>query len=328
MTVMARKRQALGSGIDQKTGAAVAIAVGTVRIRERAKPASNKAFGAEAFGRKRVIEINMLIEHRHPRGIPEHDDDDDGYLFPVAHALHCGRRNDGEFVTKLTCWIRERMPWAAGRAQRIVDALKVKLHPRADHMTAAGVAGYLRTTEAEKRDLKLSTIGIYGMTAVAYDVWLADEKRRRDRERKARKRLGAPSRSEWLSANRKNREKQWKELGISRAEWYRRLKKARETGCSVHDETTDETGCSAHGETGCSTPIVIRLAAEQPVSNVPIEPSVDDLAPGGGAERPSAERVPQTDPKTIDGSGAETTGRSRAGLTHTQGDLFTPDTEK
>lgn len=289
MTAAPKPAVSRGYAVDPSTGKTITVAMGTIKLRQRANPAGNKSFGADAFGRKRVVEINRLIDDRYPAGIPEHDDDDDGFLFPVAHAMHCGRSSDDEFASKLRDWIVRRMPWAAGRAGNLVGRLQARLHPRADHMTAAGVAGFLRSTEREKRELKLSTIGIYGMTAADYETWLIEERRRRDRERKSKPdRL---SRAQWLEANATNRERPWEAEGISRATYFRRQK------------ATGETGCSKHGETGCSTPIVLRPGTEQPVSNAPLAPSLADVVAGtgGGASPPT--RCSQQTPGRLMGAG-------------------------
>lgn len=285
----APKPAARGYAIDPSTGKTTAVAMGTIKLRQRAKPAGNKSFGAEAFARKRVIEINRLIDDRYPEGIPEHDDDDDGFLFPVAHALHCGRSSDDEFTSKLRDWIVRRMPWEADRAGELVDRLKARLHPRAGHMTAAGVAGFLRSTEREKRELKLSTIGIYGMTAGDYETWLIEERRRRDRERKAR--TDRTSRTEWLEANATNRQRPWEAEGISRATYFRRQK------------ATGETGCSKDGETGCSTPIVVRQGTEQPVSKARLAPSLADVLAGAGGGASPPTRCSKQTPGHLTGAG-------------------------
>jgi hypothetical protein len=275
--------RARGVAVDRSTGEAVTLSTGNVQLRERAKPKGNTEFGPQSFGRKRVKEINLVIDFRHPDGIPEHDDDDDGFWFPVAHAMFCGRRTDAEFAAKLLAWIKNRMPWAAERAQQFVDGFRSRFNPRADHLTAASIAGYLRTTEREKRELKLSTIGIYGMTAAEYKTWLAEERKRRDRERKDRQ-----PRSEWLKANASsiNRQRPWETEGISRATYFRRVKWERETGYS----SDDETGCSKYGETEYSTPIQPSLGREHLVSNAAPAPSpstADPVAVGSPLRRKS-----------------------------------------
>jgi hypothetical protein len=97
------------------------------------------------------------------------------------------------------------------------------------------LARWLGVTYAHRQELGLTTIG-------AIDVNKHERKRRRkERDRMAQERRrrerGAESRAEWLAVNALSRTKPWETIGMSRAQWYRRRKRAasavNETGPST-----------------------------------------------------------------------------------------------
>lgn len=262
---MTKPKPSRGFAIDGRTGRAATIAHGAVKLRERAKPPGNPNLNNLKFGRLRIAEIGRVADLRCPGGVlPEIDLDDDGFLFCASHALFLIRRSEVDFDTRLHSWIERRMPWARDRAQQLVDKFRSRFNFRSQHLRARTVAKILNIKECERRELRLTTIAVAGLTADEYAAWLIDERKRRRRERDANK-PGKQTREAWQAANAISRGKPWLAEGVSRATWFRH-KKLRETGVVTHGETGAVTH-SDRRETGAVAPIESLLAATAPVSN-------------------------------------------------------------
>jgi hypothetical protein len=121
--------------------------------------------------------------------------------------------------------IKARAPWLTVVEHEDLLQLVIR-SPRL--WSARALAIQLNLTEAERRALKVHTIGSVDMTPEERQQQrkLQD----RARKRKARRTKGAKSRQRWLAANSKSREKPWLELGMGRSAYYKHLKAGRLTG--------------------------------------------------------------------------------------------------
>jgi hypothetical protein len=166
----------------------------------------------------RIAELRRLFLDRYGRTLP---DDDAGRDDVMVMAHHLARRHtDPERIHN---WIELNAPWMAadesGEIVRQVVARPFKW--RADKLAAR-----LRLTEADRRRLRIRTIGAVDMTK--QERQQARQLRQRQRDRARRRSRGAKPRTEY-EANSVNRTKPWIALGMSRATWYRR----RETSVSA-----------------------------------------------------------------------------------------------
>jgi hypothetical protein len=118
--------------------------------------------------------------------------------------------------------IKARAPWLTVVEHEDLLQLVIR-SPRL--WSAQALAIQLNLTEAERRALKVRTIGSVDLTP--------EERQRqrklhdRARKQKARRTKGAKSRDEWLAAHSKSREKPWLALGIGRSAYYKDLKAGR-----------------------------------------------------------------------------------------------------
>jgi hypothetical protein len=163
----------------------------------------------------RISELCRLFRARYGALLPEDDAGRDDALIMAHHLAH---RPDAE--RRIKAWLQTFAPWmASDEAQSLIrDVLANALRWRAD-----ALAKRLNLTEAERRHLRITTIG-------AIDAGRAERiarrcKHARDREQQRRRAKGATSRSEY-EANSITRAKPWVALGISRRTWYRRGKPA------------------------------------------------------------------------------------------------------
>ncbi|KRR26481.1 hypothetical protein CQ14_03060 [Bradyrhizobium lablabi] len=210
----------------------------------------------------RLREIERLIKHRH--GTLPDTDDADVYLVPVARCFIKILRDKGPAATapeisdRLALWCGRWAPnITAGQIAGVVD--EALDNPRFDRDDDLGAA--LRLTYAERRRLKLKTIGSYDINRAGRQRLAKDRKRERDRLRAAEKRLanGALPRAVY-EAQSLSRARPWEQLGISRATFMRRRKKASEAGIpletsasphpsSIHERRTCLTGTGGADET-------------------------------------------------------------------------------
>jgi hypothetical protein len=155
----------------------------------------------------RCKELNRLFTYRYGRVLP---DDDAGWDDARIMVHHLGK------LTRDTDWRINN--WLDLRAPRMTDGDRAKLLAEVQDKPRRWSAAKLGLTDAERRHLKITTIG-------AIDVPKAERaKRRKELDRKAkveqRRAAGVRPRAEFLAKSLCNT-KPWVALGMSRASWYR-----------------------------------------------------------------------------------------------------------
>jgi hypothetical protein len=181
--------------------------------------------GADAFSASRcdgcATSKTSFIRHGHC--LPD-TDDVDIFLFQAAYCyLHfmwrktCKKPTRTALRERLSLWCERWAPDSSILTQDLVvrDVLQ---HPRFDN--ADDCAGHLRLSLEERRQLRITTIGVFGMSKHQ-----RAKLRNRIKAERRRRRHGAVPRTEYL-ANSLSRTQPWRVLGISRATWFRH----RETG--------------------------------------------------------------------------------------------------
>jgi hypothetical protein len=167
----------------------------------------------------RIAELRRLFTARYGRTLP---DDDAGRDDVVVMAHHLARRQ-GDARRNIRNWIELHAPWMAADeiASTTAHVTANPIRWRADKLAIR-----LHLTEAERRRLRICTIGAIDVTKA--ERKLARKLRQRQRDRARRRARGAKPRTEY-EATSVNRTKPWLALGISRATWYR----TRETSASA-----------------------------------------------------------------------------------------------
>jgi hypothetical protein len=167
----------------------------------------------------RIAELRRLFTARYGRTLP---DDDAGRDDVQVMAHHIARRQ-GDAGKRIRSWIELQAPWMS---EREIADLVDRVTARPIRWRADKLAQRLHLTEAERRRLRICTIGSIDVTKA--ERKLARKLRQRQRDRARRRARGAKPRTEY-EATSVNRTKPWLALGISRATWYR----TRETSASA-----------------------------------------------------------------------------------------------
>jgi hypothetical protein len=155
----------------------------------------------------------------------------------VLHARHVGAAETEDFSRWLIAWVwynpsAEDQIWSVMEAAKRMggeiteaeaSAITEEASIRRKHLSADSLARFLGVTYAQRQALRLTTIGSVNVKKRARK----ELRKRRDRIAKEKKRraLGMRPQSESLSATQP-----WREMGMSRAAWYRRNKTRSETG--------------------------------------------------------------------------------------------------
>ncbi|WP_154071133.1 hypothetical protein [Bradyrhizobium lablabi] len=123
---------------------------------------------------KRINELERYLSHRYGHHLP---DDDAGREDLVILANHVAQ-NRHDPRAKILGFIRRWAPWmVATEAEALAD--KVLKKPR--RYRAKTLGGLLRLAEDERINLNIETIRPFGRT----DADMVEDKKRKDRERKA-----------------------------------------------------------------------------------------------------------------------------------------------
>jgi hypothetical protein len=168
------------------------------------------------FARRRINEIEKLIQHWHDGLVPD-TDDADRYVWVVAQ--HLGQINRETVEDELLGWCER---WAPDfPADQITDIAK-RAAKNPHRFGADKLAELLGVKKAERQALGLTTIGAVDYTAQQRAAERAEKKRAREceRARKRRRELGMQTRSQYL-AGRLSKKKPWERQGISRRTWER-----------------------------------------------------------------------------------------------------------
>jgi hypothetical protein len=159
----------------------------------------------------RIAELRRLFQARYGRTLP---DDDSGRDDVLVMAHHLARRQ-GDVAKLIRSYIELSAPWMTSAE---IDVTTATVIARPLKWRADKLAQRLGVTEAERRWLRICTIGSVDMTAAERKQ--ARKLRHRLRQRSRRRTRGAKPRDEY-EANSISRTKPWLALGISRASWYR-----------------------------------------------------------------------------------------------------------
>src|SRR5262249_13232521 len=117
---------------------------------------------------------------------------------------------------KMLAWLELAAPWMQpSDAAALVDAVLAK--PR--RWKADTLAKRLGLTDAMRRALNIRTIGASDMTKAERQA--ARRERKREAQRRRRRLRGQQPRTEYLE-NSLTHTQPWKQVGLSRATWYRR----------------------------------------------------------------------------------------------------------
>jgi hypothetical protein len=158
----------------------------------------------------RIHDLNKLARFRYGRDfvLP---DTADGRALAMAMITHQPYK-PSEWLDR---FCGERAPWLDP------DEIDRKaLRPK----KAAALGQDLNLEAVERLILKICSIRPYDMTCGELTAWLKKRKRRRDAiTKQARRRIaGKQSRAEYLASHAKSRTKPWQQLGLTRAQFYRK----------------------------------------------------------------------------------------------------------
>jgi len=167
-------------------------------------------------GALRAKELQRLFRHRYGYALPDNDLGRDAALI-IAHVL-AGRRDDPQRLVEN--YLELQAPWMS---RTEIDGLIGIVLPKPRWERAAKLGNRLNLTRAERSHLKIRTIRAAGTT----EKMMIDDRKEKDRlyQEHRRRAAGAKPRAEY-EANSVTSNKPWRELGISRATYYDRKKKA------------------------------------------------------------------------------------------------------
>jgi hypothetical protein len=176
----------------------------------------------------RLHELTNLLRHRHGRGLDT--DDADIILVPIARILfrrfaNSGRvASDENLTAELMAYCKQHTPLIP-RQMVVSMAVEAMARPELENKFTLGLRVML--TNKEHDQLHIGTFRPFDLTPHQFEQARKQKRRDQDRARKTAKRLQMGMRP-W--AQSLSRIKPWKQEGISRAKYYRRMKRERETG--------------------------------------------------------------------------------------------------
>jgi hypothetical protein len=203
-------------------------------------PVAHYRFCKEAIGmskveiirRLRLGDLQKTLRSRYRHTLP---DDDAGRedLFDLLLPISLGPEHGRRMKNAIEIWV----PWMdADETSALIDRInRMPIYER--KVSARRLGERMRITNEEREFLKLKTLKPFDMT----DQQLKEQRRAKERARKkrARQRTGSKPREASLV-----RQKPWIAEGISRATWFRKRTKGRETNSSAKQKS-HETNSSA-----------------------------------------------------------------------------------
>jgi hypothetical protein len=192
-----------------------------------------------AVHRVRLGHVGKLLLDRYGPELPDDDaGDDDLFILLNIKAMACKpERREKALLNEIGL----RAPWLpADKAQK----LATRISDKPLKFTSETLGQRLNLDNATRERLRIWQIRPVDLDDEGLKQRRRQRRQQQDRERKLRKRQ-LQNRTEWLKANSKQRTKPWLEMGISRASYYRRQAKSRETRCSAKPVKKSETGLSA-----------------------------------------------------------------------------------
>ena len=173
------------------------------------------------LGKHRLREIEKVIRSRHGVFVPDPcDTEDRGFcLAYVRCAAKAGTKQN------MKDWCARWAPWVTVLELEEISSQAGKV---SGMLPADVVAKMLHVTYSERSRLSLKTIGACDVSRHHRDKLAKERKRERDRKRQEAKRR-AEGRVDRKSqqAQTKTAIKPWKEMGVSRATYYRRLRETK-----------------------------------------------------------------------------------------------------
>lgn len=162
----------------------------------------------------RVAELSRLFSRRYGEVLP----DDDAGRDDAALMAHHLAQLSGDPRKRVMGFIELRCPWMpiAEAKALLLETIDKPRRWRADKL-----AWRLRLTHAERAALKITTIG--AIDKPKSQRWQERQERTRLAKLQRRRQAGSKPRAEYLATV--SHGKPWKALGISRATWFRRLKR-------------------------------------------------------------------------------------------------------
>jgi hypothetical protein len=184
-------------------------------------------------------------------------DDADIYLLPVARCYHKILADKGKQVSvemlldRLGLWCDTWAPHLT--PDQVADVVDRVLDGPSIFENDDELGKRLRVSYADRRRLKLRTIGAYDVNRKSRKKLQRAEKRRRDRldAEKRRRANGAMPRAQY-EANSLSKTKPWERMGISRAKYYRLPPEQRiETSASPHPSISMSDGLVSRSQSNC-----------------------------------------------------------------------------
>ncbi len=166
----------------------------------------------------RAGEVKRILLDRYGRFLPNNGSGRDAIQL-VAECLVLVR---GDVRQKIEGFIVTHAPWAVHEIDAVTEAAVVA----ARWLSPDEMAWRIALSVADRKRLRIRTIGAVGVTARQRKT--QQKNTRAEREAERRRDAGAKSREDYLVGSL-SRTEPWKQLGISRAQWYRRRKRQDET---------------------------------------------------------------------------------------------------
>jgi hypothetical protein len=167
----------------------------------------------------RVADIRRWLHHLYGFTLPNNDAGRDAAFVMCCHLARCP-----DAPKRIRNWLSLLAPWMPPSER---EALLARVIARPFRWSADVLAHVLGgVTDDDRQRFSLGTIGAVDVPKAEREARRRERKRERDTAR--RRGRGAKPRAVY-EANSVNRAKPWLALGISRATWFRRREKERET---------------------------------------------------------------------------------------------------
>jgi hypothetical protein len=213
-----------------------------------AAPRSSHRYRRYSRPGHRLREIELIVKYRHHGIVPATDDadlylapiaqcfrkilTDNGKLVPVNTPNHVGI-NCGAVMKRFGFWLEDWAPHVT--TDHAADIVRQVLAQRRILDADDDLGAKLRLSHADRHRLKIRTIGSFDVDRKSRRKLQKIKKRERDRidALKRRRAKGALPRAEY-EAGSLSGARPWREMGISRATYYRRRSAQHETSPSSH----------------------------------------------------------------------------------------------
>ena len=163
----------------------------------------------------RVRDLNRLFQARYGLTLPDDDAGRDDAAVMAHHLVGL----PGNPAERITHWLELKAPWfMIGETKALIaETITHPMRWRADKL-----AWRMRLTAADRKALRITTIGAIDASKGQRSAQRRDRKRKAEEARRRAK--GAKPRTEY-EASAISRQKPWEAAGMSRATWYRQLRR-------------------------------------------------------------------------------------------------------